>query len=216
MLHISLQLAASPYSKISFKTYELELESKSDEIIEFFYKSNVNLKESVDNAMHGIVEAVSYIKNMFYRVKTYLKSKQLHSMVPSLHRIDNITFPENSTLSTSLTTLHKTIMINVVLGQYAKCVRAVNQTLYPYGDDQLYGYSFIVGENFYEANVNLGFIKVVDIILTDIEALRNLLNTNNENRMHATFSSNYISSKPFYVWDRRDHSKAISDLLSGK
>jgi hypothetical protein len=169
--------------------------------------------EKLDDAMTTLID-------IYDRIEGYTEQKELADYVADIASAgsDNILIPDRN-LRSAISTLEKTISVNILLGQYGNVVAAIKQWVFPFADLWLYNFnlpSHLMINTSHEdiASVVTNQIRALKIKLTEYKT--SIMGGVHSHIHRAHFSSAYKSAKPFYVWDNKKYKLAIMDLLAGK
>ncbi len=185
-----------------------------------FGSVNWKLDGELSHLLDKLDGAISTLSNIFDRMQIYEDQVRLSNYIANIESTHHTLVPTSSSReSDSLNHLNLIIESNVLLAIFDNALNAFKQTVFPFADFYLRRFDLPPQ---LEMNSNL---KTLVVNATD--ELRNLKLTlkeyqsasinANDNLIHTgDFSSDFASSKPFYVWAGDEHHDMIVKLLSGR
>lgn len=163
--------------------------------------------------------AISTLSNIFDRIQIYEDQVKLSNYIANIESAD-YTYAMNSSNADSdnLDRLNAIIQSNVLLTIFDNALNGFKQTVFPFAEFYLRRFNLppqLETETNLKTLVKKATEELLNLKLTLKEHHSLSINQNDNIIETADFSSDYMSSQPFYVWTGDEHKDVIAKLLSG-
>jgi hypothetical protein len=184
------------------------------------FTARFQVQENLSRCIEKLDDAMTTLIDIYDRIEDYREQKQLVDYIADIASAgsDNIQITDRN-LRGAISTLEKTINVNILFGQYENIVAAFKQWVFPFAELWL--------ENFNLPShrmINGTYEGISSVITSQIRTLKSKLTeykTSVIRGVHsfihiAQFGNGFKSAKPFYVWYNKRYRCAIMNLLAGK
>ncbi|CAG8513426.1 3357_t:CDS:2, partial [Gigaspora rosea] len=177
---------------------ENEINNKSHKISKGF-----NIQEDTIHYMEKLDEGITTLINIYDRIQDYYDQINLASYIAHIYSATNI---EGATIE-----LEQEIRTNILIGHFKRAKSAFKQWVFPLAN------VYLKVLNSLSDNQDIdSIISQIKILYSEIQERKVVINEEDKFLVKDEFSSEYESSKPFFVWKNAIYSQDISKLLSGE
>lgn len=164
-------------------------------------------------------EAMILMINIYDRIRSYQEQQNLANYIANISSdsttSNDFTEPKLNEISQKL---EYVVRSNLALKQYQIALNAFNQWVFPFA--KLFGKKIKLPD---QLNLEKNFENLIKQAMDEMEMMKFQIDEYNTSiQRHdefissCEFNSNYVSTKPFFVWKNEDYKGMISDLLDGK
>ncbi|KAF0424059.1 Collagen alpha-5VI chain [Gigaspora margarita] len=153
--------------------------------------------------MEKLDEGITTLINIYDRIQDYYDQVNLASYIAHIYSATN---KEDTIIG-----LEQEIKINILIGHFKRAKSAFKQWVFPLAN------VYLEVLNSLSDNQDIdSIISQIEIMHSEIQERKAVINEEDKFLVKDEFSSEYESSKPFFVWKNEIYSQEISKLLSGE
>ncbi|CAL1290656.1 unnamed protein product [Larinioides sclopetarius] len=178
-----------------------------------------DVRDDLSRSIEKLDDVMSTLINLYDRIQSYQDQENLANYIADVSSVEaseiNI---EDQQLINAVNHLEFVIRSNIVLEQYMSAMDAFQQWVFPFADYYIEN-SMLPSQLELDKNIEI----LVQNTVKRIEAMKHKIDLYHVSIMNGDqyivceeFSSQYVSSKPFFVWKNEDFGYLISNLLSGR
>lgn len=164
--------------------------------------------------------AICTLSNIFDRIQIYEDQVRLSNYIANIESAD-FTFEMNASSeeSDNLNRLNLIIQSNVLLTIFDNALNGFKQIVFPFADFYLRRFNLppqLEMETNWKTLVKRATEELMNLKLTLKEHHSSSINPNDNLIQTADFSSDFLSSQPFYVWTGDEHIDTMKQLIAGR
>ncbi|RIB15257.1 hypothetical protein C2G38_2039522 [Gigaspora rosea] len=162
-----------------------------------------NIQEDTIRYMEKLDEGITTLINIYNHIQDYYDQVNLANYIAHIYSATN---KEDATIE-----LEQEIRTNILIGHFKRAKNAFKQWVFPLANV----YLKVLNSLSDDQNID-SIISQIEILHSEIKERNVVINEEDKFLVEEEFSSEYKSSRPFFVWKNEIYSQDISKLLSGE
>ncbi|RIB15750.1 hypothetical protein C2G38_1560688 [Gigaspora rosea] len=162
-----------------------------------------NIQEDTIRYMEKLDEGITTLINIYNHIQDYYDQVNLANYIAHIYSATN---KEDATIE-----LEQEIRTNILIGHFKRAKNAFKQWVFPLANV----YLKVLNSLSDDQNID-SIISQIEILHSEIKERKVVINEEDKFLIEDEFSSEYKSSKPFFVWKNEIYSQDISKLLNGE
>ena len=202
------------FERFNIKGKLKEIKTELKKIIGEFAMSN-DLMHCIDKQE----EVITTFINIYDRIESYKREKKLGAYIAAIASASASRISvQDRKLEDKILEMEIAIRSNMVLKEYEIATNALKQWTFPFAS--VYLSELKVPSQLADSpDLNSLVEKAtnqIKVIINNVLKYKSSIHRHDHNLHNATFNSDYVSTSPFFVFDKKSNKEMIADLLAGK
>ncbi|GFT48415.1 uncharacterized protein NPIL_178081 [Nephila pilipes] len=183
------------------------------------FTDGFEVKEDLTRCIEKLDEVMTTLMNIYDRIQSYQEQQNLANYIADISSpVATGIKLSDSKLQKAVIDLEILIRSNLVLQQYKTAIDAFKQWVFPFAHNYLQDYQLPTHLKLEGSVENLvtDAVKQIEDLKSKIGLYKTSINKTDEYIQNGEFSSRYVSTDPFFVWENEKYGSVISNLLSGR